>query len=321
MFRLLFVFVLLFFIVSSSYGKEGDFTLTKHTDKTYSIDSRGASLLAVLDRVKKESGIKAHLDPTLKDKVISVQAKRVSLKELLERVAKDNFALVYKGDQVVMFHGLPYGTSKPSGIRPGYAGLPPWLHSTEEEIQYFIDLRRAALERIAEKTPNKEIKAQISFHDYIETLPELMMFIRKNNLKPVEINSGWRDMQGHIEIRPGENLEAVFKELKEFEKEGLEYNERALADEETTHHMFNLVDPADKAGFMEYSRNIKEEIALVKKNGHLPFTGMIVEAKAGSLKELTKNELIRLIDPVEGQSSMNPLLIDPEKETNKEKKP
>ncbi len=303
MFRLI-LLLLTFVIVSSSYAKEDDFLFTMHPDRFFSVTAKSVPLKRIVDKVGLSVGIKVFIDPRLSDKKVTVDLKRVMLVELLQRVAGENYVLVYaaNGKDVVGLHVFPMGKTPPGGPLGGSS--PRVFFSpkdrTPKGIKEYIEERHAVLKRLAEESPNKKIDAHISF-EKLMTPRKLVAWVNEQKLKIVDMRFKWNEHTGGGGIVQGVPLERVMEEALEENKSIVEDGRAELSLYLEEYRKFGLKDNSSEVQeVFRSSRSLDSLDLAVKKYGGIPYQSVQVEShKAKDLYAMTKDkEVVRLVDPL-----------------------
>ena len=295
-----------FALASDSNKKIGRLQFTAHADNTFSVVSSGTALGVLLDKIRETTHIDVYTSEVEKKRPVSIDVKKVTLIELLQRVAGDNYAIVFEGQRATDLHLLPKGKTIPdfSGkvqIRDKRARLffMP-ADDSKNGVNDYIRKRHEVLEQLAKKDPGKELQAQVSFTGYM-TANQIVSFVKSNQLDPVTLNIGWKENGGRYDLKHGESIEAAIESAALYDKEFIAELQES-ADRQVASLRQKGVGNDQMQSELTFQQNANELASVFHAKG-VTFYGVRVATSAKQLHTLTSNDQeIRLVDPLWGGS-------------------
>lgn len=318
--RLLLILLVISFI-GTPFALAGDaretasgLQFTAHPDGTFSVKSQLAPLGALLSKIGDTTNVDIYVDSESKKRPVTIDVKNISLIQLLRRIAGDNYAMVYDGRNVSALHVLPKGkthSAKNDNAISEFSGqvkitnqrarmffMP--ANNSKSTIDSYINKRHAALSKLSEENPHKELHAQISFNGYLSA-DQVVALVKDNNLDPVTLNIGWKENGGGYDLKQGESIELAIKSA-------VAHHEQFIAElqEDANMQVANLrqqgTSDAQMQSALIFQQNANNMNSVFHSKG-VPFYGVRVAATAKQLQALTSNdEEIRLVDPLWGGS-------------------
>ncbi|TXI46624.1 hypothetical protein [Methylophilus sp.] len=315
-----FVFTLLFMMnITPTFALAGgvketpkELTLTRHDDGTFSIVSKSVRLEVLLSKIREKTNVDIYVDNELKQQPISIDAKSISLIQLLQHIAGDNYAIVYDGDNIVAMHMLSEKatpSTNSTNPAPDFSGqvkirnqhakmffMP--ANNSESAINNYIKKRHQILSKLVAGTPKKELHAQLSFPHYISS-EQLVATLKQKQLDPVTLNIGWKENGGGYDLKSGESTEDAIKSASLHHARFVsQLLEDANLQVETLRQQGTNDDQMIPA--LEFQKNANDLNTTLKQKG-IQFYGVRVAATAEKLlAAASDNRSIRLVDPLWG---------------------
>ncbi len=302
------VIVVPFALAGDTSQKASSLQWTAHADGTFSVISRSTPLEVLLSKITETANVDIYVDSASKKRLVTIDVKRSTLIQLLERIAGGNYAMVYDGRNVSALHVLPQGKTRPIDIsefsgkvkignRRAQMFFMPADNSTDTTNDY-IKKRHEALAKLARKDPDKEIQAQISLQGYMSA-KQATAFVKENQLDPVTLNIGWKEHGGGHDLQSGESIEAAIESATLFQEELI-----SLLLEDAGRQVASMRQQGMRDAQMEAELEFQKsanDLSLVFYTKGLTIYGIRVAASAKQLHKLTSNDQkIRLVDPLWG---------------------
>ena len=294
--------------------KANGLQFTAHPDGTFSAISQSILLERLLSKISEATNVDIYVDGASKKRTVTINAKRITLIQLLKRIAGDNYVMVYDGRKVTALHVLPEGKKqsvevattisefsgqvKISNHRARMFFMP--ADNSKSTIDNYIKKRHEALAKLSENDPHKELHAQISFQGYMST-DQIIALVKENQLDPVTLNIGWKENGGGYDLKPGESIEAAVESAALHQGRFIAQL-REDADMQITSLRQQGMSNAQMKSALEFQKNANE-LSSVFHNKGIPFYGIRVAASANQLHTITSDDqTIRLVDSLWGGS-------------------
>ena len=289
--------------------------LTANADGTFSVISHSTPLGVLLSEISNTSNVDIYVDSASKQRPVTINVKNITLIQLLQRIAGDNYAMVYDGHNVTALHVLPPGKKgqptestatvsefsgqvKISNNRARMFFMP--ADNTKSTIDNYIKKRHEVLAKLSKEEPQKEIPAQISFQGYMSS-DQIVELVKQNQLDPVTLNIGWKENGGGYDLKHGESIEAAI-ESAALHHERFVAQLQEDADMQVASLSQQGASDVEMRAELAFQKNANDLSRVYHTKG-IPFYGMRVAASTNQLHELTKNDqTIRLVDPLWGGS-------------------
>jgi len=294
--------------------KENGLQFTAHSDGSFSVISQSIPLEILLSKISETTNVDIYVDSASNKRPVTINVKSITLIQLLQRIAGDNYAMVYDGRNVTALHVLPPGKGQPtestatisefsgqvkiSNHRARMFFMP--AGNSKSTIDNYIKKRHEALAKLSEETPHKVLHAQISFQGYMSS-DQIVALVKRNQLDPVTLNIGWKENGGGYDLKSGESIEAAI------ESAAL-HHERFISQlqEDADMQVASLRQQGESDDEMRaelaFQKNANDVSTVYHTKG-ITFYGMRVAASANQLLAITKDDqTIRLVDPLWGGS-------------------
>lgn len=299
-------------LAGAASGKASGLQFVMNSDGTFNVTTQSTQLEVLLSKIGEAANVKIYIDSESKKRTVTIDVKGISLIQLLRRIAGDNYAIVYDGQNVTALHVLPQGKaqSAESAVSvPDFSGQVKISNqrarmffmpagNTKNTIDNYIKKRHEALARLSKEDPHKELHAQISFRGYLSS-DQVVSLVKENQLDPVTLNIGWKDNGGGYDLKRGESIEAAIKSA-------VLHHERFVAQlrEDADMQVVTLrqqgVNDAQMRSELAFQQNANDLSSVFHEKG-VSFYGVRVAASAKQLQSLTSNDQeIRLVDPLWG---------------------
>ncbi len=303
-----------FFLSVEASEKVNGLQFTAHSDGTLSVISQSIPLEMLLHKISKTTNVDIYVNSASKKRPITINAKNIKLIQLLKRIAKDNYAMVYDGHNVTDLHVLPQGKGqsaklaahtfefsgqiKISNHRAMMFFMP--TDQSKSTIDNYIKKRHEALSKLSKEDPLKELHAQISFQRYMSA-NQIVAFVKQNQLDPVTLNIGWRENSGEYDLKREETIEAAIQSAT-LNHERFISQLQEDADMQVASLRKQGISDIQMQSELAFQKNADDLTSIFYKKG-VPFYGMRVAASANKLHTLTiNNQAVRLVDPLWGGS-------------------
>lgn len=294
--------------------KENGLQFTAHADDTFSVISQSIPLDVLLSKISETSNVDIYVDSASKKLPVTINVKSITLIQLLQRIAGNNYAMVYDGRKVTALHVLPPGkgqSSESTATISEFSGqvkisnnrarmffMP--ADNSKSTIDNYIKKRHEALEKLSEEDPQKELHAQISFQGYMSS-DQIVALVKQNQLDPVTLNIGWKENGGGYDLKSGESIEAAI-ESTALHHERFISQLQEDADMQVASLRQQGASDDEMAAELAFQKNANDVSTVYHTKG-IPFYGMRVAASANQLHSITKDDrTIRLVDPLWGGS-------------------
>jgi hypothetical protein len=285
---------------------------TAHPGGTFSVISKATPLGLFLEKIAEKTNVEVYIDGESKKRPVSINVKNITLIELLQRIAGDNYAMVYDGRNVTALHVLPqgktqsaesavtisdfFGQVKITNQRARMFFMP--VDNSKRAIDNYIKKRHDALAKLTEENPHKELHAQISFKGYL-TADQVVALVKDNHLDLVTLNIGWKENGGGYDLKRGESIEVAMKSAALDHEEFLTVLKED-ADMQVADLRQKGIGDAQMQSELRFQQNANELASVFHAKG-VPFYGVRVAASAKQLHILTSGvQTIRLVDPLWG---------------------
>lgn len=311
------VITTLFALSVEASEKENELQLTANADGTFSVISQSIPLEVLLSKISETSNVDIYIDSASKKRPITINVKSITLIQLLQRIAGDNYAMVYDGHNVTALHVLPpdkgqstestaiisefSGQVKISNNRARMFFMP--TDNSKSTIDNYIKKRHEALAKLSEEDPQKELHAQISFQGYMSS-DQIVALVKQNQLDPVTLNIGWKENGGGYDLKRGESIEAAI-ESAALHHERFVSQLQEDADMQVASLSQQGASDDEMRAELAFQKNANDLSTVYHTKG-IPFYGMRVAASANKLHAITRDDqTIRLVDPLWGGSVEN----------------
>lgn len=161
--------------------------------------------------------------------------------------------------------------------------------------KYIAD-RHLLLDRLAARSPDATLEAQLSFSRHL-TSSDLLKELDDSGVTVRTLNFGWDGQSGGFDLREGENLQAALARLHRYHGEFINQmkDSRKLIETETER---NGHRPEDKERYERHVEHVGELATSYDAYGVL-FTGARVSATASRLRAFRDYAAsVRLVDPL-----------------------
>lgn len=271
------------FAIGTKDLKDGELVLNVTDGQKIDLKAKKVKCADVLKSLSEKTGVEIKVQEGVENQLVSASFKDLSLQDAIKRIVGNNYVLamrktdngfeVVKGnivsikDQIKEFAG---SFMEDDGLIKMFF-MPP--DSSPESDAAYIKERHKLLDHLAEKYPNKVVKAQISLKDFL-TVNEISAILDKRDVKVKVINDGWEDWGGYFDVREGESFQDAIPRLNESEE-----------------IFFGHMGEEASGSKQEYYMNFKEKGVMIY--------GLEIEGKVKDLKGFKDDiEQVRLMDPL-----------------------
>lgn len=287
--------------------KKGEFFLNFNADKQIiSLSANETKLSEILKVISEKSGMKITTYGK-EDKVISANFENKPLDEVLKRIIRDNYILVYQGEKLQKV-GLATQSKKDSSQIKEFLGrimedgdiikmffIP--RDFTVESIADYIGERHKFLDYLAENFPQKEIQTQFSFQDFIGKDEITKIANRYPEIKIQEVSQGWNDQKGGFCVDPNKPLS---EELIGLEKMELQSINQRLEHAQWLINNDSGTNEEIKEKNKQFLQSSQEYKTIFQEKGVLLY-GIKATGKAEEIKQMRDDlSYVRLADPIYG---------------------
>jgi len=304
-------FIVTPFALASGIGdKTSNLQFVAHSDGTFSVKSEETPLGILLLKIGDSANVDVYIDEKLKKQPVSIELKKVTLIQLLQRIVKENYGIVFDKRNVTALHVLPSGKKQPVTDFSGKISIDGsrakmfFMSSDKSKsgINNYIKKRHEVLERLAREYPDRELHAQVSFNDYMSA-EQVVALVKKNKLDTVSFSIGWKEMSGGHDLKQGESIEEAMKSSvlghegfitalqEDINMQIAHFREQGMTDGQIQ----------SEQAFQREATELRELIAVHQKYG-VPYYGIRIVGSAKQLHALTGNDedKLRLVDPLWG---------------------
>jgi len=273
-----------------------------------------ANLSEILAVIYQKTGITIKIEKNRKNELITLSLIEVPLSTVLKKMVRKNYVMLFeKTDKGFILSGgnAVKESTRENSITEAYDftgmividnGIAKMFYAPPDETQKgiatYINERHHIIDHLAMINPDKEIEAQISFNDFL-TEDELLKFINNYNIRVKNLNSGWGDHVGNLEIDDQQKPIEAIQLIRKHEEEAVDNIYKSTKE---------FLEGEAKEGFnieeIESAKNLMKECEdrkLSLKEKGVMFYGIVVSEKVVSIKDVKdKSKEVRLADPLWG---------------------
>lgn len=285
---------------------------TSHADGTFSVTAKEIPLAVLLAKTRETTSIAIYVDKASSKRLVSIDARNVTLVQLARRIAGNNYVIIFDGSGVEALRILPQGQSNESRTAHlDFAGQVKITNqrarmffmpagNSKEAVDSYIKNRHEALSRIAREEPHKQLHAQVSFQGYMSG-DQIIEFVKTNQLDPVTLNIGWKENGGGYDLKQNESIDAAIASVAMHHERFIEQIREDADMQVESLRQHGITDNQMKSELI-FQENAHELNAVYLGKG-VPFYGIRISASAKQLNSLVGNDHeVRLVDPLWGGS-------------------
>jgi len=273
-----------------------------------------ANLSEILEIIYQKTGISIKIERDRKNELITLNLIELPLSTVLKKMIRENYVMIFqkteKGFMLSDGKALKNSNRENSfdevndftGMIVIDGTVAKMFYSTADEspegLAAYIYERHQLLDRLVKTDPDKTIEAQISFNNFL-TGDELLKFIDKYNISIKNLNSGWGEHVGNLEINDKQTPKEAIKLITNYEEKAIDNIYKSTKDflESEGKEDFSIEEIESAKSLMRETEDRKQSL---KEKGVM-FYGIVVNGKAVNIKGVKdKSKEVKLADPLWG---------------------